>query len=93
MEDIPYIELRELFIQSYQLLIATETTPILLSTELFKCGSQLIVRWVLTQKCIKCDNVSTSESEIQEIPNHTFFDTVLVVATLIGHLEGCGCWT
>lgn len=47
VEDIPYIKLRELFIQSYKLLIATETAPILLSTELFKCSSQLVVRRVL----------------------------------------------
>jgi hypothetical protein len=52
MEDIPYIKLREQFIQSYQLLIAAETAPILLSTELFKSGSQLTVRGVL--KCVKC---------------------------------------
>lgn len=39
MENIPYIKLGELLIQSDQLFIATETTPVLLSTELFKCSS------------------------------------------------------
>jgi hypothetical protein len=38
-----YVEPRKPLIQSYQLLIGTETTPILLSTELFKSSLQLIV--------------------------------------------------
>ena len=43
MAHAPYVELRKLFVQSYQLLIGTETTPILLSAELFKRSLQLIV--------------------------------------------------